>query len=76
MVQLNTTSPEILEEISGLLTSVGKTSREALKSKEPTKIVEKLSVNSRCNSIYKKRKYNPQKVISTPMDIALQTVKK
>jgi len=30
-------------------------------SKEPTKIVEKLSVNSRCNRIYKKRKYNPQR---------------
>jgi len=31
--------------ISGLLTSVGKTSREVLISKEPTIIVEKLSVN-------------------------------
>jgi hypothetical protein len=61
--------------ISGLLTSVGKTSREALISKEPTKMVEKLSINSRCNRIYKKRKYNLKKVISTPMDIALQTVK-
>jgi hypothetical protein len=37
--------------------------------KEPIKIVEKLSVNSRCNTIY-------QKLISTPADIALQTVKK
>jgi len=33
--------------ISGLLTSVGKASREALILKEPTKIVEKLSVNLR-----------------------------
>ena len=33
--------------ISGLLTSVGKAYREALILKEPTKIVEKLSVNSR-----------------------------
>jgi hypothetical protein len=40
--------------ISGLLTSAGKTSWEALILKESTKIVEKLSVNSRCNSIYKK----------------------
>ena len=54
--------------ISGLLTSFGKNSREALISKEPTKIVEKLSVNSRCNSIYKK-------LVSTPADISLQTVK-
>jgi len=75
MVQLSTTSPEMLEEISGLLTSVGKTSREALKSKEPTKIVEKLSVNSRCNSIYKKRKYNPQKVISTPFVLVVKPIK-
>ena len=55
-------------EISGLLTSVGKASREALILKKPTKIVEKLSVNSRCNRIYKE-------LISTPVDIALQTVK-
>ena len=39
--------------ISGLLTSFGKNFLEALISKEPTKIVDKLSVNSRCNSIYK-----------------------
>ena len=37
-------------------------------SKEPTKIVEKLSVNSRYNSIYKK-------LSSTPLDISIQTVK-
>jgi hypothetical protein len=49
------------QSISGRLTSVGKTSREALISKEPTKIVEKLIVNSRCNRIYNKRNYNPQK---------------
>jgi hypothetical protein len=61
--------------ISELLTSVGNTSREALISKEPTKIVEKLSVNSRCNRVYKKRNYNPKKVISTPVAIPMQTVK-
>ena len=38
-------------------------------SKESTKIVKKLSVISRCNSIYKK-------LVSTSVDIALQTVKK
>jgi hypothetical protein len=32
--------------ISGLLTSIGKISREALTSKEPTKFVVKISVNS------------------------------
>jgi len=47
--------------MSGLLTSVGKTSREALISKEPTIILDKLSVNSRYNSIYKKQNYNPKK---------------
>ena len=36
---------------------------------EPTKIANKLSVNSRWNSIYKK-------IVSTSVDIALQTVKK
>jgi len=41
----------------------------ALTSKEPIKIVEKLNINSRCNTIY-------QKLISTLADIALQTVKK
>jgi hypothetical protein len=40
--------------ISGLLTSIGKTSREALISKEPTKFVVKISVNSRCNRVYQK----------------------
>jgi len=38
--------------ISGLLISIGKTSREALISKEPTKFVVKISVNSRCNRVY------------------------
>jgi hypothetical protein len=36
-----------ISSISGLLTSVGKASWEALILKEPTKIVEKLSVNLR-----------------------------
>jgi hypothetical protein len=58
-----------LEGISGFLTSVGQASREALILNDPTKIVEKLSVNSRCNNINKK-------LISSPVDIALQTVKK
>jgi len=40
------------KRISGLLTSIGKTSREALISKEPTKFVVKISVNSRCNRVY------------------------
>ena len=40
--------------ISGLLILVGKTSWEAMIQKEPTKIVEKLSLNSRCNRINKK----------------------
>jgi len=44
----------IIELISGLLTSIGKTSREALISKEPTKLVVKISVNSRCNRFYQK----------------------
>jgi hypothetical protein len=44
----------ISEIISGLLTSIGKTSREALISKEPTKFVVKISVNSRCNRVYQK----------------------
>jgi hypothetical protein len=54
--------------ISGLLTSFGKKYREALISKEPTKIVEELIVNSRYSSIYKK-------LVSTQVDISLQTVK-
>jgi len=62
--------------ISGLLTSVGETSREALMSKEPTIIVEKLSVNSRCNNIYKKRFITQKKLILALLDIALQPVKK
>jgi hypothetical protein len=39
--------------ISALLTSIGKTSSEALIPKESTKIVEKLSLNSSCNRIDK-----------------------
>jgi len=54
--------------ISELLTSFGKNFWVTLISKEPTIIVEKLSVNSRCSSIYKK-------LAPTPVDIALQTVK-
>jgi predicted nucleic-acid-binding Zn-ribbon protein len=40
--------------ISGLLTPIGKTSREALISKEPTKFVVKICVNSRYNRFYQK----------------------
>jgi len=46
--------PLIIRLISGLLTPFGKTSREALISKEPTKFVVKISVNSRCNRFYQK----------------------
>jgi hypothetical protein len=46
--------PSIVLQISGLLSSFGKISGKTLISKEPTKIVEKLSVNLRCNSIYSK----------------------
>jgi len=44
----------IREIISGLLTSIGKTSLEALVYKEPTKFVAKICVNSRCNRVYQK----------------------
>jgi len=40
--------------ISGLLTPIGKIFREALISKEPTKFVVKIRVNSRCNRFYQK----------------------
>jgi hypothetical protein len=40
--------------ISGLLTSIGKTSLEALVYKEPTKFVATICVNSRCNRVYQK----------------------
>jgi hypothetical protein len=40
--------------ITGLLTSIGKDSREALISKEHTKFVVKISVNSRCKRGYQK----------------------
>jgi hypothetical protein len=62
--------------ISGLLTSVGKTSWEALISKEPTKIVAKLSVNSICNRIYKKRNYKPNKANSGTLCFGDRTDKK
>jgi hypothetical protein len=58
--------------ISGLLTSVGKTSREALILKEPTEIVDKLSVNSRCNTIFKNGIITPKKVISTIFVLVLE----
>ena len=50
------------DQVSRLLTSVGKTSREAqaLISKEPTIIVKKLSINSIYISIYKKRDHRPE----------------
>jgi hypothetical protein len=43
-----------MHPISGLLTSIGKTSRETLISKEATKFVVKISVNSGCNRVYQK----------------------
>jgi hypothetical protein len=50
--------------ISGLLTPIGKTSRKALISKEPTKFVVKICVNSRCNRFYQKKwNDNPEKGI-------------
>jgi len=45
-------SVTIPDEISGLLTPIGKTSREALIYREPTKFVVKICVNSRCNRFY------------------------
>ena len=47
------------DQISGPLTSVGKTSRETLISKEPVIIVNILSVNPIYFSIYKKRNHHP-----------------
>ncbi len=60
--------PVNLTPISGLLASGEYASREALILKEPTKIVDKLSVNSRCNSIYKK-------LISTPFVLCEEKIK-
>jgi len=57
------------------LTSVGKTSWEAVISKELTKIVEKLSVNSRCNRIYKKEIITPIKLISMPFVLVIEPIK-
>jgi len=48
------------DQVSGLLTSGGKTSRETLISKEPIIIVNILSVNSIYFSIYKKRNHRPE----------------
>jgi hypothetical protein len=45
-------SPGIV--ITGLLTSIGQDSREALISKEYTKFVVKISVNSGCKRVYQK----------------------
>jgi hypothetical protein len=51
-----------LSTISGLLTPIGKTSREALIYREPTKIVVKTCVNSRCNRFYQNKwNDNPEK---------------
>jgi len=48
--------------ISGLLTPIGKTSREAMISTEPTKFVVKICVNSRCNRFYENKwNDNPEK---------------
>jgi hypothetical protein len=44
----------LIPVISGLLTPIGKTSRKALISKEPTKFAVKICVISRCNRFYKK----------------------
>jgi hypothetical protein len=41
--------------ISGLLTSIGKTTREVLISRKPTKFVVKICVNSRCNKFIKNK---------------------
>jgi hypothetical protein len=43
-----------MHPISGLLTSIGKIPRETLISREPTKYVVKISVNSRFNRVYQK----------------------
>jgi hypothetical protein len=57
-------SPNSEFPISGLLTPIGKTSREALISKEPTKFVVKICVNSRCNRFYQNKwNDNPEKGI-------------
>jgi hypothetical protein len=50
--------------ISGLLTPIGQTSRDALISKEPTKFVAKIYVNSRSNRFYQNKwNDNPEKGI-------------
>jgi len=57
-------SVTIPDEISGLLTPIGKTSREALIYREPTKFVVKICVNSRCNRFYQNKwNSNPEKGI-------------
>jgi hypothetical protein len=57
------------QPISGLLNSFGKNSRDALISKEPTNIVEKFSVNSRCSSIDKKLGSRPLVLVKEPKKI-------
>jgi hypothetical protein len=53
-----------IPSISEFLTPVGKTSREALISREPNKFVEKISLNSRSNKVYQKlnkiQNYSPK----------------
>ena len=46
--------------ISGLLTSVRKSFREVLILEEPTRIVAKIIVNSRCNRVFKKIRHKIQ----------------
>ena len=60
---------------SGFPSSVRKTSWEALLASELTKTVEIIGVHSRCNHIYKYGILTLKKIISAPMDIALQTMK-
>ena len=48
-------SVTIPDEISGLLTPIGKTSREALIYRETPKFVVKICVNSRCNRFYQNK---------------------
>jgi hypothetical protein len=50
--------------VSGLLTPIGKTSPQAMISKEPTKFVVKISLDSRYNKFYQKKwNDNPEKGI-------------
>jgi hypothetical protein len=52
----------LISVISGLLTPIGKTSREALISYVPTKFVVKIFVNLRCSRFYQNKwNDNPEK---------------